>query len=315
VYSPEQLPVVKDIAKLKQERGEWMDADRQQIFRLKIGERSWGRQSEQLVPLLHELGAYFAERGDEIPRHWAEDPDLLIYREELFRESIDLYERAIDIVEQKYGENDLRLVESLRGLSKARILQETGRYEAEDAMERAVEVVQMNPGTDLPDYVRTLVELGDVYTITRDGRAEETYLQAWNLIADKPEYDDLRRDLFGIPQRLMPMESKVFVLDRYPQGLDESDELYIDAEYTVHSSGKVTHVEILDGNVANQDKRIFRSILSERFYRPRIVDGKLVDTEGMMLHQTFRVRETEPETEISFDAGPEYDAVTPRFRR
>lgn len=298
VYSPRQVPMLDQLTVVKIKKGEMLAADRQQKFSLKIHEQMHGSQSEEMISVLQDLGAYFAGRGNMIPLQSRQEYGD--YRNELFRESVSLYERAIDIIENKYGQDDIRLVEPLRGLAKARILQVTGRRYAEDALERVVEIIQNSSGTDLPDYVRAVVDLADTYVVTNDSRAEETYLKAWNLLADKPEFADLRNELFGTPKRLHPSSPSVIVLDRRPYEADEDEDLYVDAEYTVRANGRVSDVNVIDGNVPNQEKRSVRHLLTQTRFRPRIVDGELMQTSGLMLHQPFIVEEKKPETDISF---------------
>lgn len=298
VYSPRQVPMVDQLTVIKIKKGEMLAADRQQKFNLKIHEQIHGHHSEEMISVLQDIGAYFARRGDMIPLQSRQE--FGDYRNELFRESVSLYERAIDILENKYGQDDIRLVEPLRGLAEARILQITGRRYAEDALERVVAIVQNSSGMDLPDYVRALVDLADTYVITSDSRAEETYLKAWNLVADKPEYAELRNELFGTPKRLHPSSPGVIVLDRRPYDAEEDEDLYVDAEYTVRANGRVADVNVIDGNVPNKEKRSVRHLLNQTRFRPRIVAGELTQTSGLMLHQPFIVEQKKPETDISF---------------
>lgn len=298
VYSPRQLRMVDQLSVVKIKSGDMRAADRQQKFNLKIHEQIHGSRSEEIVPILQDIGAYFARRGDMVPLQSRQEYGQ--YRNELFKDSISLYERAIEIIENKYGKNDIRLVEPLRGLARARILQVTGRRYAEDALERAAQIVKNSPGTDLPDYVRALVDLADTYVITSDSRAEETYLKAWELLTDNPELADLRNELFGTPKRLHPSEPGTVVLDRYPYETDKDEDLYVDAEYTVRANGRVTDVNVIDGNVPNAQKRNVRHLLSRTRFRPRIVDGELKPTSGLMLHQPFIVEEKDPVKNVSF---------------
>ncbi len=305
VYSTEQLPVVKELALVQFQQAEYLQADREQRFNLKINERAHGVESELLLPVLQNLAAYFATRGDMIPM--GAYSDNASYRDELFDLSVSLYERAIRIIENQYGENDLRLVEPLRGLAEARILEISARHRAEEAMERAADIVGENEGTDLPDHVRALVHLADTYVITGDNRAEETYLKAWNMLAGEPGYNGLRNELFGTPKRLHPETPGVIVIDHYPQGIEqEKADLYVNAKYTVRANGRVSDVEIIDGNVPNEEKRSVRYHLAEARFRPRIVNGEFQATEGLMLHQPFMVKKPEPVNEISISSGSRF---------
>jgi tetratricopeptide (TPR) repeat protein len=240
-----------------------------------------------LLPTLEKLGQYFAYRA--VTSSQFEEPALRYQQEALFRESLDLYDRAIKIIEDNYGPNDLRLVNSLQGIAQARLMQRANS-KSEQALERALFVIESNPTTDLPDRIEAIIRMGDLYTRTSDDRAGETYLRAWSLMEENPDYKWLKTQAFGAPTRLYPRAQSVVYLDRRPRTADGS-ELFIDAEYTVRTDGKVGDVKLLAKNVPNEQVRRLRSHLSVARFRPRIVNGEIVETANLIIHQTFRVNE------------------------
>ena len=48
-------------------------------------------------------------------------------------------------------------------------------------------------------------------------------------------------------------------------------------------------VKVLEKNVPNEQVRILRYGLRNAIFRPRIEEGNLVDTEGLVLYQPFEV--------------------------
>ncbi len=71
-------------------------------------------------------------------------------------------------------------------------------------------------------------------------------------------------------------------------------------------SGRVTNLELLDKNVPNAQVRNLRSRLSATRFRPRIIDGELVATDNLMIHQTYRVAASAPtDASISTTEGNE----------
>ena len=287
VYSPDQLPMVNQLFELSFQNGNVMDADQQQFFTLRVSERAFGRESEALLPTLGKLGRYFAYRA--VTSSQFEDPAMRYQQEGLFRTTFELYDRAIKIIEDNYGPNDLRLVNSLQGVAQARLMQRANS-KSEQALERALFVIESNPTTDLPDRIEAIIKMGDLYTLTSDSRASETYLRAWNLMEENPDYNWLKTQAFGAPTRLYPRAQSVVYLDRMPSKADGS-QLFIDAEYTVRVDGKVGDVKLLAKNVPNEQVKRLRWNLSQARFRPRIVDGEIVETANLIMHQTFRVNE------------------------
>jgi hypothetical protein len=105
-----------------------------------------------------------------------------------------------------------------------------------------------------------------------------------------PAYDELRAEIFGTPTRLYPEATGVLRLTRKPDAVTTQDiELFIDVSYSVKANGRVGDFQLVDKNVPNEQVRFIRNRLAASRYRPRILDGELVSTENLMIHQIFQV--------------------------
>ena len=287
VYAEDQIPVIDWLTKTSLKRGEPVDADRLQRFSLRVAENAYGPDSIELLPLLDRLGGYFASRGSTIPPMVG--TELRLQRDMLFKLAVNMYLRSVAIIEQNYGENDLRLVQPLRGLANARMLQITNRKYAEEALERSLAIVESNPGSDLSDRAQALVDLGDLYVITSDTRAGETYLSAWHMLQESPETQEIANLYFSTPLRLFPRESPMLYIDRQPDNTEAGDPLFVELAYNVTTSGKVSGIRLIDKNVPNEHARVLRHKLKTSRYRPRISEGEILETEDLSLRQPFQV--------------------------
>ena len=292
VYNKEQLPMISYLTATNLRQGNSLAADQQQRFSLKVAEQSYGPNSIEILPTLARLGSYFASRGDTIPV--MAPTELRLLRNILFRDSINLYLRAIEITELNYGVNDLRLLTPLRGLASARMLEITQRRNAEVALLRSLEIVDSNLNSDLTDRAQAMVDLGDFYIITSDKQAQEIYLNAWAILQETPETQRLAASLFGSPVRLYPRDSPFLYLDRTPDGATPGDELFANLQFDVLPNGHVQAIEIIDNNVPNKGIRLVRQILRASRYRPRIHNGELVSTEALQKRQLFAVLYNKP---------------------
>lgn len=292
VYNKEQLPMVSYLAATNLRQRNSLAADQQQRFSLKVAEQSYGPNSIEILPTLTRLGSYFASRGDTISL--AAVTELRLLRNILFKDSVNLYHRAIEIIELNYGVNDLRLLTPLRGLASARMLEITQRRYAEAALLRSLEIVDSNPNSDLTDRTQAMVDLGDFYIIISDERARETYLSAWAILQETPETQQFASSLFGSPVRLYPRNPPFLYLERTPDGVTTGDELFVNLQYDVSPDGHVRNIEIIDKNVPNKGVRLLRQILRASRYRPRIDNGELVSTEALQIRQLFAVLYKKP---------------------
>ena len=287
VHSEEQLSMINYLTRTNLRLGNLDDADRQQMFHLLIAEKTWGSDSVQLLPSLGQVGAYFAYRGNSLPLVFPRE--FQTERDSFFRRSINLRQRAIDIVEQHYGKEDLRLVPLLKALAKTHLWHINTRGQARYPLQRSVEIINTSPNQDLADRARALVDLGDLYIITSDRQAGATYLRAWSSLQESETTRKLADELFSLPVRLMPEYMPTLLLKRLPDGVEAENELFIDFEYTITTEGRVKQVKVLDRNVSNEQVRLMREKIKRARYRPGIEMGKIVQTDGFRFRQRFAV--------------------------
>ena len=308
VYSEDQLVILSYLTATSLRQGNPLAADQQQLFSLRVAEQVYGFNSLKMLPTLSRLGSYFATRGSTIPAMVG--PELRLQRVTLLKHSISMYDRAITIIEQNYGENDLRLIQPLRGLASARMLRVTSRKYAEQALARSLAIIESNPDSDLSDRAQALVDLGDYYVISSDARSMEIYKQAWELLQVSSESQRIAAGLFDTPVRLFPRNNPTLYLERIPDSAEPGEELFVDLEFGVTEQGRVHQVAVIEKNVPNEQVRLLRQRARNSRYRPRIVDGEIVATEGMVLHQSFRVI-SEPPPELPIDNDDLIESTVP----
>lgn len=312
VYSPGQLPIVSEIVENNLIRQDLFNADVQQGFRQRVAEQAYGEASEDVIPVFEEIAAYYAQRGATISSlriatgqvsFDANDVNSRYYRDNLFRQAFDLYDKVISIIEDNYGPNDLRLISPLRGIAAARLYQNYNRSASEDALERALSIIEENPASDVTDMVQAKLDLGDIYVVTGDKRAAETYESVWQMLADNPEQQILLADSFGTPTRIYPLESGIRGLERAPDAAEEGDNyFYAELSYSVLASGRVANVDVINRNVPNAEVRQLRADLLATRFRPRMVKGQAVDTHNMLLVQRYTVMQRPgPKGEVKAD--------------
>ncbi|MCB1647623.1 MAG: hypothetical protein KDI36_19330, partial [Pseudomonadales bacterium] len=128
VYSETQLPLVDRLAGISIASGRLTDADREYRFQVKIAEREFGSEDSKKLPTLLKVAEYLAKRAEEMPTDMSSSAgigfspaDFNAVRSAMFRESFELYDRAIEIVEQSAGPDDPLLVDILKSYSQASI--------------------------------------------------------------------------------------------------------------------------------------------------------------------------------------------------
>ena len=285
VYNPEQIPIINQITKTHIKRGHLTAADREQRFTLRIAELAHGVDSPAILPVLNNLGHYYAARGNTLPLSKLSESRL--QRDLLFNNAVGMYERAIAIIESRSGRTDPSLLAPLRGLANARMLQVTGRKHAEQALHRALAIVEAGPDPVAEDRARALIDIADYYTVVSNKQAPGYYLEAWKLLQDSEEGRLQAARLFSTPTRLYPDEIPVLYLDRKPDAAESGTSLFARLQYAVGKDGRVRHIRVLDKNVPNGQVRGLRTRLGMSRFRPRIIDGEITGTDGMILNQAY----------------------------
>lgn len=268
VYNLDQIELIDGETQSYLGLNEFSEADRSQRLAFIISERKLGKDNIDLVPAMQKLAQWYQRTFQ--------------YANERI-----MYERALEILEAHHGANDLALIEPLRGIATSRNLEGLRRSEGEQALERRLEIVRASPEATPTQHLSALVELGDWYMASnKPDQGIELYKEAWDYIQGNNELSFELSDIFDNPVRLL-YRSPV-VSDSEPISTSDDDgEKFIDLEFTVTSTGRVVDIKIQDANVRNVIKRAVKFAVAKARYRPRLVDGVPVDTEGVRMRQTF----------------------------
>lgn len=294
VYNEQQIAAVDLISEISTQQRKHLEADRQELFNLRIREHALGADSIELVPGLEKVGAHFRRRGIEMPfvynAVFSESPALNRKdRADIFNQSLRHYDRALTIQEDSYGLNDLRLVNTLKSIATTRMAQISGRRYAEDALTRAVSIIASSPITDIPEHAVALIELADAYTINGSKKAAKTYLEAWNLLSQSQDFQALRTQVFDSTTQIFPSTRPYNLLVRRPSNVQPGEKIYVKAMYSVRPNGRASNINVIDSNAPVAQKKQLRLWIRESRFRPRIEDGVIVLTEGLTVSQTFHV--------------------------
>jgi len=302
VYSSDQLGVLDQLTVLNIAAGDFIGAGREQYFYLKVNESEYGSDSLELVPALGKYAEYLKDVGS-------------------FQGAVSYYGRALNIIENSYGAMDIRLIEPLQGIAEVRIYQQEAlRYgvarphindsaqsmafnspqsssprsylyqtpervktaDGEEALERALGIINNHPESDITDQIQAIVRLGDMYTITGDARARDVYLQASEMMRGREDLEELNNELFGLPTRIQPRSTHVLPL--YTS--HTADHYFAEVEMIVRSNGRTGEIRIIDANIPNHNRKQLKGMLFKYRYRPRMVDGEMVSA-SMGIQQLY----------------------------
>jgi hypothetical protein len=137
-----------------------------------------------------------------------------------------------------------------------------------------------------PELVKAISNLGDWYLLfERRNAATELYTKAWHLLESVENGEELRQQMYGQAVPLPQFDGDSNELDKVRDRDPQSSPVragFADLSFDVTTNGLVRNLSILteetDAN-ANQLNRLRRQVRTSIF-RPQIVDGKPVRTDG-----------------------------------
>jgi hypothetical protein len=225
----------------------------------------------------------------------------------------EIHAKALDIIRTSGSENDLRMVEPLRGIARAyrleymhgtqpidAALNQGSRFEShtsttdpvhvpfdrlgEMSLQNAVQNLEAHSTPDCSSptdgvLIDTLLELGDWYRMADESRAAmPIYRRAW---AVSQTCLDGHETLFDQPQPI-PFHLRIGLPWR-PRGADEK--YWVDIDYKVARSGRISRVKVEQSNAPRFIQWKLVNTLRHSLLRPRFVNGEPVDTQHVRSRQ------------------------------
>jgi TonB family protein len=278
------------------------------IYRVRVAEKTYGEGNPKVIPWLCELGNWFAEIG-KTP------------------EARKTFYMALNIVGTTDSLNAPIIVEPLRGIARAYMLRSSypevwlrpaappgcsmpgtrcegpfrmdssGKLivgtrelqkEGEDALKRALKILDSDPDTAPQTLIETLLQLGDWYQIKKAPREALTHYQrAWQLIHTTPGLPTSTATALNLPVRVYyPTPQLVANVPTAVAAVDTTSH-YVQMEFTVDADGTVHDARIVDHDTRERYAReILNAVRSSRF-RPKFVEGQAVAATGITYRETF----------------------------
>jgi len=264
-----------------------------------VQEHIFAVQSRNIDPLSLDMIPALTERAQ-----WQ-------HRLQRYTRERSTWRQVINISERHYGKTGIELIGPLTNLGRSFLFvapvefdyqPEVSPGSGETYLKRAYRIAQENPDSTWQLQEGTILALGDYYILSgRPNRASRVYAEAWALLTagDDPVRLKARRnnlEKVRLLQKVYPPRYynslKTDTGERPPDNFDTGTMSF---SFTVSPSGRVTdlvHIETQPSEITEFDEAVGRS-LRRLVYRPRIVDGKMAATPGMIYTHEFFYRPTD----------------------
>ena len=281
-------------------------------YRVRAAEKTYGEGSPKVIPLLCDLGNWFAEIGKQ--------PEARM-----------TFQVALNIAGTTDSLNAPVIVEPLRGIARAYMLRasypdswrkppypklgcglpyavlppecknpaafdaegfniepRTLNQEGEEALKRALRILEADPGQEPQTLIETLIQMGDWQQIKKSPREALTYYErAWQLIRTTPNLPDSAATALNVPLRVYYPTPQIVAHVPTMAAAVDTESHYVETEFTVAADGSVHDARLVAHDTRDRYARdVLKAVRDSRF-RPKFVDGKAVAATRIAYRQVF----------------------------
>jgi tetratricopeptide (TPR) repeat protein len=280
------------------------------IYRVRVAEKAYGEGDPKVVPLMCDLGDWFAETGKA--------PEARM-----------TFGVALNIVTSKRSVHDLLIVEPLRGIARTYMRRQSypeawlyppspplcsapvenpsqdpallcfrmdakGQRivgarklapEGEHALQRALRILEADLGAPIQARIETLIQLGDWYQIAKSPREALSYYQrALQLIRTTPDLSSSADTRLDVPVRLYYPTPQIVA---HTPATPETQSHHVQIEFTVTADGSVSEARVVDHDTRDRYVDDILDAMRAARFRPKFIDGQAVAAPGMSYREVF----------------------------
>jgi tetratricopeptide (TPR) repeat protein len=312
MFDVRQQDVLKTLAVSLTALDRESEAQDAMVYRVRIAEKMYGEANPKVIPSLCDLGNWFADIGKTpesrltfytalnivgtteslnapiiveplrgIARAWMLRPSYPDeWRKDRYPELGCAIPRAVDPPACR--------VARLGADGRLFVEPRTMHQEGEDALKRALRILESDPDSPPQTLIETLLQMGDLYQIKESPReALPYYERAWQLIRTTPKLPDSVATALNVPVRVYyPTPQIVASVPKQVAAVDTQSH-YVQMEFTVAADGSVRDARIVDRDTRDRYAREILKAVSESRFRPKFVDGKAVAASGITYREVF----------------------------
>jgi TonB family protein len=267
LLNEDQVDIIDHLSNAMLDMQRYGEADRLQLEALQLRERIYGEDSMEVLPAIYK----FAE--------WLRSA----YR---FDEERGQYLRAMSIIRENEAESSPAMIRALRETGNSFRVQKYPEGRGISALRRALEIAEAQPERDNLVLAEILVDIGDWNTaFSKVGPTGDEYRRAWELLGTVADGARLRHQWFSEPDYVLRENpSNRGITSANEEGAVPGNVL---VRFDVTAEGRTVNVQVVESVPPGlKDDSTARAINRSRF-RPRMIDGELVATEGLARNFTF----------------------------
>jgi TonB family protein len=197
----------------------------------------------------------------------------------------DQYARALRIIRNAYGENDVRQVKPLLGIGNTYREERNPASMGISALEDALNLLLEQPERDPVAIAAALRDIGDwAVAFGKTGYSGTEYQRAWQMLGSAPNGEQLRREWFSGANYVLYEPISPRGLSTDPEALSG----HVTVRFDIDTRGNSANVTLVDSDpVGLKDEAVLRHIRRSRF-RPLVANGEVTQGKALAIQVRFR---------------------------
>ena len=267
LLNEEQVEIMDHLSSTLLDMQRYGEADRLQLEALQLRERIYGTDSIEVLPAIYKFASWLRAA----------------FR---FEQERAQYSRVMKVIRDNDLDDSPEMIRALREMGNSFRAQKFPEGRGISALRRALEIAEALPEPDPIQIAELLLDIGDWnIAFSKVDPTGDEYRRAWDLLDSVENGDQLRHDWFDNPD---------YVLRENPsnRGITNANEdgalpgnVLVRFDVTEH--GRTENVRVVESVPPRlKDISTERAIKRSRF-RPRMVDGEPVVSEGLARNFTF----------------------------
>jgi TonB family protein len=266
LHNEDQVALLDRMSRSLLELNQLTEAEAQQVEALRLIQRSHPADSDAVLEAIYKYAEWLGERL-------------------LFQLQRDQYMRALRIIRETHGDDDVRQVRPLLGIGNTYREERNPAGPGISALQDALALLLEQPERDAVAIAATLRDLGDwAVAFGKTGYDGMEYQRSWQLLGSVPNGEQLRREWFSGANYVLyePIS---------PRGLSTDPDAaagHVTVSFDIDIAGSSTNVRLVESDpVGLKDEAVLRHIRRSRF-RPWIADGQPVMGSNLAIEVKFR---------------------------
>ncbi|HVJ29465.1 MAG TPA: TonB family protein [Gammaproteobacteria bacterium] len=266
LHNTEQVVLLDRMSRSLLDLNQLSEAEAQQVEALRLVQRAHPPASDEGLEAIYKYAEWLGDR---------------LY----FQLQRDQYARALRLIRQTYGEDDVRQSKPLLGIGNTYREERNPASMGISALEEALELLEAQPERDSVAMAMTLRDIGDwAVAFGKTGYSGTEYQRAWQLLGSAPNADELRRQWFTGANYVLYEPISPRGLSTDPDALSG----HVTVSFDIDKAGNTQNVMLVESAPPGlKDEAVLRHIRRSRF-RPVIDNGAVVVGKGLAIQVKFR---------------------------